>query len=206
MSDEDKEIPAAAPDDDPFPSEVSHTPIIITDGSSALEFTESSYDQDVNSNVNTANEPLHLVSMTSDREHTPQQGDFTCFEFQAGEQYEIEAKCAGGGGFNDYKIRGGLDPQPPPEIEFDRGEYQQGPQFPPRNPATAHRFGSGGRRVTKVRIFRLVNGQRQHPALHDCPLVSVAGNGWTIHDDHVTHDEHPDHPDVVNEDEAVQPV
>jgi hypothetical protein len=198
------------PPDDPIPGEVTHTPIIITDGSASLEFTEGSYIQDPDTNVNTANDNLHLVSMTSAREHTTGQGDRTCFNFQAGQVYEIEVKCVGPlGGFNNFEVRGSLDPQPPPEIEFDRGEYRRDPQvFPPVHPQTGRRFGSLNRRVQKVRIFRLVNGQRVNPPEHDCPLVSTPGNSWTIHDDHVTHvhDDTEEHTGVVEEGELVQPV
>ena len=208
MADKEKDVVAAATaDDDPIPTEVTHTPIIITDGSAAFEYTESSYIQDPESNVNVANDDLHLVNIISDRPHTPGGNDFMCFEFQAGHQYEIEVKCVGGGGgFNNFLIRGSRDPMPPPEVEFDRSEYRRDPLvFPPRNPPTGHRFGSLGRRVRKVRIFELQDGHRIGDPVHDCSLVATAGNGWTIHDDHVTHDD-DDHVDVVDELEVVQPA
>lgn len=196
------------PPDNP-PGDVTHTPIIITDGSASLEFTESAYIADPETNVNTANDNLHLVNITSAREHTTGQNDKVCFAFQAGQHYEVEVKCVGPmGGFNNFKVRGSLDAQPRPEIEFDRGEYRMDPVvFPPHHPQTGRRFGSAGRRVQKVRIFRLVNGQRQQPPEHDCPLVATAGNEWTIHDDHLAHvDDDHTHADTVNEGELVQPV
>lgn len=193
---------APPPPDDP-PSDVTHTPIIITDGSAALEFTESSYMPDPDSNVNRAIDNLHLVDMVSDRPHTQGGNDFLCFAFQAGQQYEIEIKCIGNpGGFNDFKVRGSLDPQPVPEIEFDRGEYQlNAATFPPRN-EHAQRFGSMGRHIRKLRIFRLVNNQRVLE--HDCPLVVPPGNGWTIHDEHVEQeDEDVSSPSEVGEPQPV---
>jgi hypothetical protein len=185
MSEEEKTIRKANADDDP-PSTggVNHTPIIITDGSASLEFTIASYDPDPESNVNTANEPLHLVSIVSDRPHTPGQQDRTCFNFTGTDMFEIEVKCKGGGGFNDFEIRGSFDPSIRPEVEVDRGEYRENGSFPPRHPPTGHRFVSTGRQITKLRIFRLINGHRQQPPVHDCPLVATPGNGWTVHDDH----------------------
>src|SRR5688572_29241915 len=103
MSEEKDGAKPATAADDPIPPIVNHTPIIITDGSAAIEFTQASYNQDPETNVNTANDNLHLVNMVSDRPHTTGQTNFTCFNFQAGQQYEIEVKCAAaGGGFNNF--------------------------------------------------------------------------------------------------------
>jgi len=185
MSQEENSTKNATAGDDPSPlGGATHTPIIITDGSASLEFSIASYDPDPQSNVNTAHETLHLVSIISDRPHTPGQQDRTCFNFAGTDLFEIEVKCQGGGGFNDFEIRGSFDPSFRPEVEVDRGEYRENPGFPPRNPGTGHRFVSTGRRVTRFRIFRLVNGVRQQPPVHDCPLVTTPGNGWTIDDDH----------------------
>jgi len=162
----------------------SHPPIIITDGSAAIEYTEGNYQQVTGKNVHVAIEKLHLVDIVSDREHTVGKGDKTCHTLVDGEQCEIEIACEGGGGFNNFIIRGNFASSPPPELEFDRGEYKMDTAvFPPRN-KDAQRFGSKGRRIRKLQIFKVVDGKRVEPAVHDCPLVAVAGNGWTFHDDH----------------------
>lgn len=209
MSDKKNKVdPAVATASDP--PIVNHTPIIITDGSASIEFTINSYTQDMESNNNTAkaDQKLHMTSVVSDRPHTLNGADNTCFTFVAGELYEVEVKCRGGGGFNNLKIRGSLDPLADlPAVDFDRGEYREDPQgeFRPRNAGTGHRFGTLARRVRKLRIFRVTNGQRVLE--HDCPLVSALGNAWTVNDPHMPdHVDNHVHPEALAEDKDLQPA
>jgi hypothetical protein len=134
--------------------------------------------------------------------------DTTCFTFVAGQQHQVEVTCRGGGGFNNFTIRGSLDPLADlPAIDFDRGEYKEDPQdfFPPRNPGTGHRFGSNARRIRKLRIFRIDGGR--HDLVHDCPLAATPGNFWTVNDPHIADhvDDHV-HPEALAEEDNLQPV
>ena len=187
MSDKDKEQRTKTSADDEKPV-VTHTPIIITDGSASLEFTPSAYTKDPDSNAHAANERLHLVSIVSDRPHTMGQADVTCFTFSGSDLYEIEIKCKAGGGFNDFTILGSFDPTISPVVNFDEGEYKENIVFPPRWPPTGHRFVSTSREITSFRVFRIVNGQRMQPPEHDCKLVATPGNGWTVDDAHAAID------------------
>jgi hypothetical protein len=202
---ENEDPTAPVPNDNPGTLGDSHTPIIITDGSASLEFTESFYTKDPETNVNTADDGLHLVNMISSTPHTPGGTDFECIAFQPGVIYEIEAKCKGGGGFNDFKVRGTVDAAPLPEVEFDRGEYKEDPLFPPTHPSTGHRFITQNRQITKVRVFELVSGQRQQPPLHDCSQAGTANNFWTVDDAHLAHDEEHSE-EHEHEDAQPQPV
>lgn len=170
--------------------EVTHSPIIITDGSASIQFDSREYpDTGTDTHRSTglllrevlANK-LHPVLNPPDslRDGDPP-GTAVCHSFTDGAQYEVRVTCAVGGNEMNYIIRGSfLGASRSPTITFNHvtppREYREGGNFPASRPGS-RRFGNANRRITRLQIFR------DGTPIHDCPLVG-AGIEYTIVDAH----------------------
>lgn len=170
--------------------EVSHSPIIITDGSASIQFDRGEYPDsgtDTRSSVG-----LFLREMVANRVHPvlnppdplrdgDPPGSVLCHSFTGTARYEVRVTCAAGVNEMNYIIRGrNTGASRSPTITFNHitapREYREGANFPPTR-IGARRFGNANRRITRLQIFR------DGTLVHDCPLV---GNGieYTINDAH----------------------
>lgn len=159
--------------DGPGGGGVTHTPIIVTDGSASLEFAESEYSPDPRDPTLRISSGLHLVKVSAHRNHdratnSESQGRI-CFPLVGNEVYEIEFTCAREGQpVSNFTIGGG--PAVSPRIRFSHGsgkEYQRTADFPSID--LGQRFGNLLRNIVRMQIFRIENGSRQQ--VHDCGLV-----------------------------------
>lgn len=153
---------------------VDHTPIIITDGSASIEFTESLYTP-VSGNPNRRRSTgLHLVKVSAHRDHdrtrNPESVGRVCFPLVSGQLYEIEFTCERTGQpTRNFVVGGG--PTFSPELQFEHGsggEYQKSSaNFPPID--LGQRFGNLDRNITRMQIFRVEDSSRV--LVHDCGRV-----------------------------------
>ncbi len=156
---------------------VDHTPIIITDGSASIEFAQNLYQPVGGDPDRRRSTGLHLVKVSANREHdriaNPESIGRVCFELVRGDLYEIEFICQRNGQPDRNFLVGG-GPTFSPELKFEHltgTEYQMNAAtFPSID--LGQRFGNLERNIARMRIFRIVNGNRVQ--VHDCGVV---GNG-----------------------------
>src|SRR2546423_1905930 len=153
--------------------EVDHTPIIITDGSAAIEFAEvQHYRRVIGTSIHRAND-LRLAFVQPNMLHDD--GTAFCHTLSANEDCVIEVMEQGNKGFTIHAFPDGHTV----EIRFDHGVYKMSlTTSPPKG--NGHRFGNANRRIVGLRIF--VNGNPNPD--HDCELVSRPGIEYTILDPH----------------------
>lgn len=149
--------------------EVEHTPIIITDGSAAIEFAEvQHYKHILGTNINRADD-LKLSSVQTNLPHDD--GSLFCRRFSAGENCVIVATEQGN---KNFTITGSAD-GPEVDIEFDHSVYKRGIFTPKGN---GHRFGNMNSKLVRFQIFV------DSAPVHDCELISREGIEYTINDPH----------------------
>jgi hypothetical protein len=150
---------------------VDHTPIIITDGSASIEFTEHLYPPVPGNPNRRRSTGLHLMKISANRNHDPQVNPESlgrvCVRLVSGELYEIEFTCERAGRPPKNFIVGG-GPTFSPQLEFEHGlggEYQKNTiDFPPID--LGQRFGNQLRNITRMQIFKIVGSSRE--PIHDC--------------------------------------
>lgn len=172
--------------------EVTHSPIIITDGSASIQFDAGEY-ADTGTDTRLSTE-LILREIFANREHPitddplrdgDPPGSPICHGFTGSALYEVRVTCEAGGNQMNFVIIGRRSgSSASPIITFSHAmqprEYREGANFPATRPG-ARRFGNANRRITKLEIFRA------GILVHNCPLVPVAVGEriqYTISDAH----------------------
>jgi hypothetical protein len=151
---------------------VDHTPIIITDGSASIEFTENLYNPVPGNPNRRRSTGLHLMKISAHRNHdsqvNPESIGRVCIRLVAGELYEMEFTCERAGRPPKNFIVGG-GPTISPVLEFEHGfegEYQKNAiDFPPID--LGQRFGNQHRNITRLQIFR-IESDGSRVRIHDC--------------------------------------
>jgi hypothetical protein len=180
--DKDKKpaIGSKGPHHDPT---VEHTPIIITDGSLAIEFAEvKHYALIPHTNINEANDlklafvqPHKLKADGSFEDVAHSDGSIFCRQFSGSDVCRILVTEQGNRGF---RIDGFAD-KAPVTIEFDHGTYEQNDTDFPQI-LKGQRFGNKNSKVQKLLIF--VNSQQ----VHDCELAGQKGILYEVKDPETT--------------------
>ncbi len=146
---------------------VDHEPIIITGGSTQIEFGRQEYTQSGDDQVGHADLRLKAVRARHDKHDD---GRFECHELEGNEVCVIRVHCRRPQ--HDPRIitiSGGLNRSP--VINFDHGEFKH-------IKVTKRRKirGSSARKIFKLEIFRLkTNGQTEDKPFHECPLIPANG-------------------------------
>jgi hypothetical protein len=160
--------------------EVTHTPIIITDGSASVEFDAGEYPA-VAGTEKHASAGLFLESIEARNKHT--QDYHVCHTLSPDEVCRVEVTCLQQGGpAKVMKIRGANSATGgSPEIEFEHGTF---PRVPVPNNARRKHFNDNFS-ITRMEIFKVVSGMPDE-SVHICPLVPNDGKcEITINDPHV---------------------
>jgi hypothetical protein len=169
---------AGGPHHDPL---VEHTPIIITDGSLAIEFAEAQhYALIPNTNTNEANDlkleyvqPHTLDANGNFQDVAHSDGSIFCHKFSGADECQVVVMEQGSHGFTIH----GFANRAPVDIGFDHGIYKRNKaDFPPI--LRGHRFGNKNSKLMKLLIF--VDGSQ----VHDCELVSKPGVLYEVKDPH----------------------
>ncbi|HEY6189861.1 MAG TPA: hypothetical protein VIW80_19565 [Pyrinomonadaceae bacterium] len=149
--------------------EVTHTPIIIGDGSASIDFDKQEYAQMSVNGSRTADD-LRLRSVFVDSSL----GAHVCHQVSSGETCEITVICSRVGSEDkNFVIRGGDFV----EIEFDSTEYRE---THPNDVARAHHR-NPNRQITAMTIRDSLGN-----LIHDCDLVfNGTERTITINDPHV---------------------
>ena len=153
--------------------EVSHSPIIITDGSASIEFAKDEYKTLVGSSHKSTD--LLLAEIRSNKKHA--NGLRICHTLSDGETVEIVVTCkVGGSDPKTFTIRGGnfLDGSGSPSITFDHSVFNE-PMTPmATTPEPRVRLGKKNRDITKMEIFQVVGGN--NASVHVCDVVTTQKN------------------------------
>jgi hypothetical protein len=157
---------------------VTHTPIIITDGSASIEFDADLYQLKPGTNKHPSKD-LYLNSVEARDKHT--QVSHNCYPLAANEEYRIEVTCTQGGSTKVIFIRGANRATGgSPEIEFDHGSF---PRVTTAG-SKRHRHFNDTFSITRMEIFQIVSGSPDK-SVHICPLVPGDGKcEITINDPH----------------------
>lgn len=143
---------------------VSHTPIIITDGSTSVEFDEHEYPQPSSGSTHQSKK-LRLIRVVATRKHN--NGSLVCHELAADETVSVKFTCEIGGSTagNDIVIRGGnfMDGSGSPSLTFDDQIY--GKSLTPIE--QGKRVGNDNAKLVRLEIFR---GSTR---VHDCEVITT---------------------------------
>ncbi len=162
--------------------EVTHTPIIITDGSTSVEFDTKEYPAVAGSEKH-ASMDLFLKSIEARNKHT--QVKHICYSVPANVACRIEVTCQpqqGGGAAKVITIRGANSRTGgSPEIEFEHNTFSQVTS----SDSPRQRHFNDNFSITRMEIFKVVSGTPDE-SVHVCPLVPNDGKcEITINDPHV---------------------
>ena len=171
-----RKTPATAPGD------VTHSPIIITDGSASVEFDEEHYP--LIGGVHQSG-GLHLENVEA-RQPVPQSGTnpqptHICHTFMGNALHKIVVLCRVGGNTETITIVGAkAGASRSPKIDFNHQEFMKDhAHFPPKNTSSG-RFVNANRRIISFRIIRVSTNTE----VHNCPLVAAGNVEFTINDLH----------------------
>lgn len=163
-----------------------HSPIIITDGSASIEFTESEYPHQGNGHH--TSKALLLRNVSASRSHPisppiaagDPRGSTICQSFTGTTRFRIEVTVRVDGTDETFTVMGrSAGSFKSPTIDFNLGQFRKDhASFPPKFPQTGSRFVNPTASITSLRIFR------GSTLVHDCPLASVNGIEYTINDPH----------------------
>jgi hypothetical protein len=160
---------------------VEHTPIIITDGSLAIEFAEvQHYTLIPNTNTNEANDlklgyvqPHTLDANGNFQNVAHSDGSIFCHQFSGNDECLVVVTEQGSHGFTIH----GFANRAPVDITFDHSLYQtNSTDFPQIK--NGNRFGNKNSKLLKLLIF--VDGSQ----VHDCELASNPGVLYEVKDPH----------------------
>lgn len=159
---------------------VSHTPIIITDGSASIEFDELEYPA-VSATTHQST-GLRLSGVSANKKHS--NGSIVCHNLATGEKVSIVVTCVvGGTNPKTFTINGGnfVDGTGSPSIAFDHTVFDE--VFTPIDPGNRVRRGKGNRDITKLEIFRVSGGG--NTLVHDCDVIAKKNFRIKVRDPHV---------------------
>jgi len=161
--------------------EVTHPPIIITDGSASIEFEDDKYPLNGSTTTHQSKD-LRLTEISSNQEHG--NGARVCRTLQDKETVLIVVTCQVGGTSDPrtIEIRGGnfIDGSASPSIKFDHKAFDE--TFKPIKKGNRRRVGKKNRNITSLEIFRVSDNKR----VHDCDVVKKKkGFEITVNDDHL---------------------
>jgi len=158
---------------------VSHSPIIITDGSASIEFAEDEYPP-VSATTHKSNQ-LRLTEIRSNKKHN--NGSRICHTLSDGETVEIVFTCkVGGADPKTFTIRGGnfVNGSGSPSIAFDHATFDE--PMPPMGSGLRVRRGKGNREITSLQIFQVGGGGTP---VHDCDVIAKKNFRISVKDPHV---------------------
>ena len=159
---------------------VSHSPIIITDGSASIEFAEDEYPQ-VSATTHQSNQ-LRLTEIRSNKKHN--NDSRICHTLSDGETVEIVFTCkVGGADPKTFIIRGGnfVNGSGSPSIAFDHATFDQ--PMPPMGSGMRVRRGKGNREITSLEIFQVTGSGST--LVHDCDVIAKKNFRISVKDPHV---------------------
>jgi hypothetical protein len=169
-------------------SDVTHPPVIITDGSATIALDENEYPRVPAGGSKHVSTDLRLLSVGANRLHDPDPETGikspTCYELDEDEVVEIKVTCLTGGGAHEqsFTITGGNsdDGSGSPVIEFD---HHSG-HFPPGTVVAGRkRFRSASRKIVSLEIFSPPGSQ---DPVHTCSVVAKQkGYEISIFDEHL---------------------
>lgn len=155
---------------------VSHSPIIITDGSASIEFAEDEYPP-VSATTHQSNQ-LRLTEIRSNKKHN--NGSRICHTLSDGETVEIVFTCkVGGADPKTFIIRGGnfVNGSGSPSIAFDHATFDE--PMPPMGSGVRVRRGKGNREITRLEI------SSGSTLVHDCDVIAKKNFRINVKDPHV---------------------
>ena len=157
--------------------QVSHPPIIITDGSASFEFEDPEYPQ-VSATTHQST-GLKLSQVRSNKQHDD--GTFICHTLANNERVLIVVTCKVGGTTDPKTInfRGGnfTNGSGSPSFDFDHGAFNE--TFTPIEPGNRRRVGKNSRDITRLEIFR------GNTRIHDCTAITRQGFRIRVVDAHI---------------------
>jgi hypothetical protein len=154
---------------------VTHTPIIITGESSAVEFERGPYTKVAPGSYHSSGLRLSAVSIAP----TGGGAGEVCHTLGVGEVCLVVIECKEMGDDSPIRVVGGQ--QQSPAIVFDEGQF-------PEDTAAANRrkHKNVPRKIEGLKIFRVVNGIPEKDPFHTCQRVPSNGKcRIIINDDHV---------------------
>lgn len=168
-------------------TDFTHSPIIITDGSSSVQFASKEYPLQGGKHRSTN---LHLDNVEV-RTPVPPTGIkppapiHVCHTFTGSLLHRIKVVCQTGGNDRTVTIEGAkAGPSRSPTIEFDHVEFKPDhAHFPPTH-TDSERFANANRRIVSLKIFSVDPQTGQETQVHDCSLAGGGNVEYTINDLH----------------------
>lgn len=160
--------------------DVTHPPVIITDGSAAIGFVENFYPP-AGGNLRKST-GLRIDRVEANKKHDDDR--FLCYQLSDGEKVRIEVTCRVGDDEERGFIIGGGNSSAAghsPELDFDGGIYTPETAGPARR-----KFRNADRQIVSLKIFSPPNNR---VPVHDCSVVLKKKNyEITVYDLHLTDD------------------